>query len=125
MRNIVIALLVIALPASAPAADWVFVANCGEPGQLSAYSYDPGSIRRTGQALSVKVRGDYSQHASSRAREALMLWSFDCSKRTFVEASRREYDPGRKIVANHRKPTLAMAVMPESVPDKVFTVVCS
>lgn len=125
MKRIVAALVCLILPASATAASWVSVANCGEPGELRAYSYDPGSIRRNGEARSVRVRGDYSQHATSKAREAQMLWSFDCSARTFTEGSRTDYDNRRRVIERYKKPTSAMRVMPDSVADKVLAVVCA
>lgn len=125
MKRIITALVCLSLPASASAAEWVSVADCGNPGELRAYSYDPGSIRQSGVTRSVKIRGDYSQHATSKAREAQMLWSFDCASRTFKESSRTEYGKGRKVVENYKKPTTAMAVSADSVADKVFAVVCA
>ncbi len=124
MQRLITALLTLTLPASASAANWVSVANCGDPGEVRAYSYDPGSIRQKGSARLVKIRGDYSQLASSRAREAQMLWSFECASRTFTERSRIEFGKGRKVVENFKKPTSAMAVNADSVADKVFAVVC-
>lgn len=125
MKRLITMLLCLSLPASASAANWVSVADCGDPGELRAYSYDPGSIRQNGISRSVKIRGDYSQHATSKAREAQMLWSFDCASRTFTERSRTEFGKGRKVIENYKKPTSAMAVSADSVADKVFAVVCA
>lgn len=125
MKRLIVALVAVSLPASASAAKWVSVANCGDSGELRAYSYDPGSIRTKGAVRSVKIRGDYSQHATSRAREAQMLWSFDCGSRTFVERTRVEYGKGRKVVENFKKPSSTMAVAANSVADKVYAVVCA
>lgn len=125
MNRLIVALVAVALPANASAARWVSVANCGDAGQVRAYSYDPGSIRTSGAVRSVKIRGDYSQHTTSRAREAQMLWAFDCGSRTFVERTRVEYGQGRRVVENFRKPSSTMSVAPNSVADKVFAVVCA
>lgn len=125
MKHIVIALLGVSLPAGATAADWVTVASCGDPGQVKAYSYDLASIDRSGDERSVKIRGDYSADRTSRAREAQMLWSFDCANRKFTEASREEYDSGRKVMQSYKEGTGAMALMPGSVADKVFAIVCA
>lgn len=125
MKRLITALVCLSLPASASAAGWVSVADCGDPGELRAYSYDPGSIKKDGANRSVKIRGDYSQHATSKAREAMMLWSFDCATRTFTERSRTEYGKGLKVIENYKKPTSTMAVNADSVADKVFAVVCA
>ncbi len=125
MRHIMIALLGLSLPASATAGSWVMVATCGDPGQVKAYSYDPASIDRRGDARSVKIRGDFSDDQTSAAREAQMLWSFDCANRKFTEASRKEYDNRRRVLQSYNKASAAMALMPGSVADKVFAVVCT
>lgn len=125
MTRILAALAAITIPASASATTWVSVADCGDVGQVRFYSYDASSVRTVGNARSVKIRGDYSQHSNSRAREARMLWSFDCQARTFKEASRKEIGAGGKVVENFRTSTPSMPIIPDSVADKVFAVVCA
>lgn len=125
MRRIITLLVALGLPAVAPAASWTFVANCGENDQVRAYSYDRDSVRhRSGNAL-VRIRGDYTRSAGSRAQEARILWSFDCAGRTLVERSRAEFGTGGKLVANYKKPTGRMGIPRDSIPEKVFLIVCA
>lgn len=125
MRRLIATLIALSLPAAAPAASWVFVANCGKGDQVRTYSYDPGSVRTIGGDVLVQVRGDYSRAAGSRAREARILWSYNCSNRTFVERSRTEYGTGRAVVGRYRQSTTSMRISPGSIADSVFALVCN
>ena len=125
MRRFICVLVALSLPSVAPAASWVFVANCGEEGQVKAYSYDRDSVRGDGGNVLVRVKGDYSRSAGSRAREAQIVWSFDCANRTFVERSRTEYGPNRKVVASYRQPTAQMGITQDSIAEKVRALVCA
>ena len=124
MRRLIAFLTVVSLPAPSLAASWVFVANCGEGDQVRAYSYDRSSVRRSGGSSLVRIKGDYSKAAGSQSKEARILWSFDCASRTFVERSRAEYGPRGKIVMNYKTPTGAMGIAPESIAEKVRSIVC-
>lgn len=124
MRRIITILIAVNLPSVASAASWVFVANCGEQDQVRAYSYDRDSVRRDGGNALVRIRGDYSRSAGSRAKEARILWSFDCSSRTLVERSRAEYGASGKIVVNYKKPTGRMSLTRDSIAEKVYSIVC-
>lgn len=125
MRKITSFLVLISLPVAAPAAKWEFAANCGSGDQVRAYSYDSKSIRRNGPGATVAVKGDYSRIAGSRAREARLLWSFDCPSRTFVERARIEYGAGNAVVASYSQPTMAQSVGANSVAAKVYSAVCA
>ncbi len=88
MRHLATFLIALTFPSVASAANWVFVANCGEQDQPRAYSYDGDSLRRDGSNVIVRIKGDYSQIVGSRVTEVSILWSFDCANRAIVERSR-------------------------------------
>ena len=124
MRHTIILLASLAYAGPALAAQWEFVANCGEQGQVRAYSYDRASIRRDRGRVVVNLRGDYSQVAASRVKEARLKWSFDCASETFVEHARKEFGLNREVVANYRKPTGAMGITEGSIASKVRARIC-
>ncbi|WP_310467419.1 surface-adhesin E family protein [Sphingomonas sp.] len=124
MRRTITFLIALTVPSASLAANWVFVANCGESDQVRAYSYDRDSVRRSGDSTQVRIKGDYSKAAGSQSKEARILWSFDCASRTFVERSRAEYGARGKIVMNYKKPTARMGIAPESIAEKVRSIVC-
>ncbi len=125
MNRLIAFAVALSVSSAAPAADWTFVANCGEPGQIKSYSYDRDSVRRHGRSVQVRVRGDYSRSAGSRTQEARILWSFDCLGRTFVERSRTEYGTGHKRVASYNKPTGSMGIVRGSITEKVYAAICA
>lgn len=125
MRQVLAMICVLSVPSGAAAADWQFVANCGEQPQQRAYSYDADTLQRRRGKVTVRLKGDYSQVAGSRSKEAALVWSIDCANRTYVERARTEYDAARKIAAKYRKPTAAMGITPDSVAEKVFARVCA
>lgn len=125
MRRFIAILVAVSLPSAAPAASWVFVANCGEEQQTKAYSYDRDSVRADRGNVLVRVRGDYSRSVASRAQEAQIVWSFNCASGTFSERSRIEYGRNREVIANYPKPTGQMGIMQNSITEKVRSIVCA
>lgn len=125
MRWYLTCLVTLCVPSVAPAASWIFVANCGEQGQVKAYSYDRDSVRRQGEDVLVQIRGDYSRSPGSRAQEAQIVWSFNCAGGTFVEQARTEYGEGRNVVASYRDPTGQMNITRGSIAEKVRSIVCA
>lgn len=125
MHRILTALVALCLPATAWAASWEFIANCGEANQLRIYSFDPASVRRDGDQLLLKMRGDYSRLAGSRAREARMEWAFDCARKYYVERSRTEFGTNGAVTASYAKPTAVMGINRNSVAAKVHARLCS
>lgn len=110
---------------AASAADWTLVAQCGDAGQERLYSYDAKSILRDPSMVAVKMKGDYSRLVQKGARESEMIWAFDCTQRMWVERSRTVYDSDHRTVASFDNPSVAMRIVPSSVADKVFAVVCA
>jgi len=115
----------LSLPSAATAADWVFLANCGDEQQLRAYAYDADAVQRQRGKVTVRLKGDYSRVAGSRSQEVRLIWALDCANRTFVERSRIEYAADRKVVASFRKATPSMGITRDSVAEKVFARVCA
>ncbi len=115
----------LSLASAAPAASWTFFAQCGDGGQMRAYSYDTGSVSaRRGNVL-VKVAADYSHDSGNRARDGQLIWSLDCAGRTYFEKSRVEYRANRSVVAKYRTPTIVMPIKADSVADKLAKKVCA
>lgn len=125
MRWYLTILVALCVPSVAPAASWVFVANCGEQGQVKAYSYDRDSVRREGGDVLVQIRGDYSGSPGSRAQETQIVWSFNCAGGTFVEQVRTEYGEGSNVVASYTDPTGQMNITRGSIAEKVRSIVCA
>lgn len=125
MRWFLISLIPLCVPSVASAASWIFVANCGEQGQVKAYSYDRDSVRREGGNVLVRIRGDYTASPGSRAQEAQIDWSFNCAGGTFVEQARTEYDEVSNVVANYTDPTGEMNITRGSIAEKVRSIVCA
>ncbi len=125
MRRMIGFVVGVSLASAAPAASWTMFAQCGEAGQMRAYSYDPASVSaRRGNVL-VKIGADYSQDAGNRARDGQLLWSIDCAGRTYFEKSRTEYRANRTVVAKYRSPTIVMPIRADSVADKLAKKVCA
>lgn len=125
MRQVLGIALAVGLSTSASAANWTFFAQCGDAGQMRAYSYDMGSISTKHGNKLVKVSADYSHDAGNRARDGQLLWSIDCAGRTYFEKSRVEYRANRSVVARYRAPTIVMPIMAKSVADKLASKVCA
>jgi hypothetical protein len=124
MRRLLGLTIALSLPSAASAANWAFVANCGQQHQLRAYFYDTASLRRQRGSVIVRLRGDYSQVAGSRSKEAQLVWAIDCANRTFVERSRKEFGADRLVVVNYGKATGAMGITNNSIAEKLATRVC-
>lgn len=114
-----------AISTQAAAADWTHFANCGAAGQQRTYWYQPGSISTQGAETLVRVRGDYSQVAGSRASSAEILWSIDCTARTFSERNRVERRADGTLVAEYSRATPVMDVHAGSVAGKLLDRVCT
>jgi hypothetical protein len=125
MRRTLSILVALGLPTAASAQSWVFVADCGEQNQVRTYSYDPKSVARSAGNVVVRLKGDYSRAAASPAKEARIVWSFDCADRTYVERTRIEYGANRKVLTSYTKPTPIMGISRNSIADKVFGKVCA
>jgi hypothetical protein len=123
--HLVAALVASMLPSSAHAASWVFVGNCGEGHEIRAYSYDAASIRKDDGNVLVWVKGDYSRTIGSQAREAKMLWSFDCPGKALIELSRAEYAADGKLVSSYEQRTPSMGLPRGSMAAKVYSAVCA
>lgn len=124
-RRIVAAAVGASLASAAPAASWTFFAQCGEGGQMRAYSYDSASVNAKRGKVLVKVSADFSRDSGNRARDGQLIWSIDCAGRTYFEKSRVEYRANRSVVAKYRSPTIVMPIMAESVADKLASKVCA
>jgi hypothetical protein len=120
-----IALSALISASAASAADWTLVAKCGDLGQERLYSYDAGSVARNASSVAVKMKGDYSKSIQKGVSESEMTWVFDCGQRMWAERSRTVYDSDHHKVAAFDNPSLTMRIVPASVADKVFTVVCA
>lgn len=114
----------LASPSLASAANWTLFAECGDPGQVRLYSYDPASVRKRGEQRIVTLQADYSQIAASKGRSGRIVWAMECGTRSFVEQSRIEYGSGGRIVARYKKPTPSMGINAGSVAEKLFEKVC-
>jgi hypothetical protein len=125
LRRIVGFAVGVSVASAAPAATWTFFAQCGDAGQMRAYSFDSGSVTSKRGKVLVKVNADYSHDAGNRARDGALLWSIDCAGRTYFEKSRVEYRANRSVVAKYRAPTIVMPIMANSVADKLATKVCT
>jgi hypothetical protein len=124
MIRIATFLALASLSVNASAASWVSFANCGDPGKLRMYLYDPASVKTVGSDVAVRIRGDYSHHSGMRAREAQLVWHVNCDARTFVETSRKDYSARHRVLNNFRQSTRTMNILPGSVADKLYQKVC-
>ena len=106
------------------AAEWTHFADCGQPGQQRIYSYQSSSVSRRGDEVRVTIRGDYSRVSGSRAQSGRLLWTLNCTARTFRERQRIDY-AGRRVVERYNSPTAAMNISPGSVAERLFEKVCT
>ena len=107
------------------ASNWANFAECGDSRHLHIYSYDPASVSaRRGKVL-VRINVDYSRDPNSQARSGRMQWSLDCNARTYFERSRTDFRANRSVVANYRKPSETMTIIPDSVAEKLARRVCT
>lgn len=122
MRILPIALLFLSVPAQA--ANWVHFADCGSPGQVRTYWYDAQSVRSKGADRTVRIRGDYSKAAGSPVADARIVWTIDCSARTFSERQRSEYRANGSLAVKYGRPTESLPAADDSVAAKLIARVC-
>ena len=114
-----------ALSQPASAANWVHFADCGSAGQQRTYWYDTDRVRSRGAKKVVRIRGDYSRVAGSSVAGADIVWTLDCSNRSFVEQQRTERRKDGKVLGRYTKATRAMRVQADSVADKLADRLCA
>jgi hypothetical protein len=123
MRALLTLLAAVSITSPA-AANWVFVADCGEQNQVRSYFYDSGTVRTDDGRLVVHLRGDYSRYAGSRAAEGRLVWAVDCSNRTFVELSRTEQTADGRVIETFPEPTGIMPIIGGSIAAKLAAKIC-
>lgn len=80
--------------APAFAANWVYLA---ESTSNAVYYYDSETIRRSGNQVTVWVKGDHSRDKTVKMRESKARYRYDCAERTSTLLQLVDYYPDGKI----------------------------
>ena len=117
------AALVMATPAVAQ--NWV---EYGLNSTGTVVSYDPESVRRSGNIVRVWERRDHSRDRTRRERETKTLFRYDCAKETNAPLSEIVYDGRGGVI---RSVTLRdyevreEPIVPESLGQALFDILCA
>ncbi|MGY6551355.1 MAG: surface-adhesin E family protein [Erythrobacter sp.] len=118
--------LALLLAAPAAADNWLFT---GTSDDGADYFVDLGSIRpAAGGDRAIRlawIRSDHFSDETARAAQSMMLYRFDCARRTFQLAQWVDYDFGGNILAADRRDGEIATVPQGSIIDNIRQLVCA